>query len=83
MFVYSPKLYELQTWGATGDRGFHLDTHAQTANLLSHKVVHINVRAGSCRAIHSGVTSPIHWLHIHPCPCQPDPTPGLCLTRPA
>ena len=33
MFAYSPELYELQTWGATGDGGFHLDNHAQAANL--------------------------------------------------
>ena len=36
MYAYSPELYELQTWGATGDGGFHLDNHAQATNLLSH-----------------------------------------------
>ena len=53
MFAYSPELYELQTWGATGDGGFHLDNHAQAANLLSDKLTHLNGRASPC-----GVTSP-------------------------
>ena len=47
MFAYGPKLYELQTWGATGDGGFHLDNNAQATNLLFHKLAHIHGGAGS------------------------------------
>ena len=65
MFAYDPELYELQTWGATGDGGFHLDTHAQAANLLSHKLACINGRAGSGRANPSRVTSPASSVAPH------------------
>ena len=58
MFAYGPELYELQTLGATGDGGFHLDNHAWAANLLSHKLAHIHGRAGSDRASPSRVASP-------------------------
>ena len=65
MFAYSPKLYKLQTRGAAGDRGFHLDTHAQAANLFSHKLACINGRASSGRASPSGVTSPTSSVAPH------------------
>ena len=58
MFACGPELYELQTGEATGDRGFHLDTHTWATNLLSHKLVCINGGAGSARASPSGVTLP-------------------------
>ena len=58
MFTYGLELYELQTWGAAGDGGFHLDNHAWAANLLSHKLAHIHGAASSGRASPSGVTSP-------------------------
>ena len=58
MSAYGPELYELQMWGAAGDRGFHLDNHTQAANLLSDKLAHLNGRAGFGRASPSGVTSP-------------------------
>ena len=58
MFAYGPELYELQTWGAAGDRGFHLDNHIWAANLLFHKLAHIHGRVGSARASPSRVTSP-------------------------
>ena len=57
MFAYGLELYELRTWGPAGDGGFHLVNHAWAANLLSHKLVHINSRASSCRASPSRVTS--------------------------
>ena len=41
MFAYGPKLYELQTWGAVGDGNFLLDSYAQAANLLSHKLANM------------------------------------------
>ena len=58
MFAYSRELYELQTWGATGDGGFHLDNHTWATNLLSHKLARIHGRAGSDRASPSRVASP-------------------------
>ena len=57
MFAYGSELYELQTWGATGDGRFHLDNHAQATNLLSHKLAHIHGGAGSDRASPSKVAS--------------------------
>ena len=42
MFAYGPELYELQAWGAAGDRAFHLDNHARATNLLSHKLACIH-----------------------------------------
>ena len=65
MFTYGPKLYKLQTWGVIEDGGFHLDNHAQAANLLSHKLAHIHGGAGSGRASPSGVTSPAHSAAPH------------------
>ena len=65
MFAYGPELYELQTWGAAGDRGFHLDTHTRAANLLSYKLSCINGRPGSGRASPSGVTSPTSSVAPH------------------
>ena len=65
MFAYSPELYELQTWGATGDRGFHLDNHAQATNLLSDKLVHLSGEAGSGRASPSRITSPTGSVAQH------------------
>ena len=65
MFAYGPKLYELQTWGAAGDGGFHLDTHARATNLLSHKLAHINGAASSDGASPSRVTSPASLAAPH------------------
>ena len=65
MFAYGPELYELQTWGATGDGGFHLNNHAQAANLLSHKLAGIHGGAGSDRANPSGVASPASSVAPH------------------
>ena len=41
MFTYGPELYELQSWSATGDANYLLDSHAQVTNLLSRKLVHM------------------------------------------
>ena len=38
MFAYGPELHELQSWSAAGDADYLLDSHAQAANLLSHKL---------------------------------------------
>ena len=65
MFAYGPELYEIQTLGATGDGGFHLDNHAWAANLLSHKLAHIHGRAGSDRASPSRVASPTSSVAPH------------------
>ena len=65
MFAYGPELYELQTWGATGDRVFHLDNHAWAANLLSDKLVHIHDRTSSEGASPSGVASPAGSVAPH------------------
>ena len=65
MFAYSPELYELQTWGVTGDGGFHLDTYTWATNLLSHKLVCINGGASSGRDSSSGVTSPTGLVAPH------------------
>ena len=46
MFAYSPELYELWSWGVAGDGDFHLDSHAQAANLLSHKLARMYSGAG-------------------------------------
>ena len=51
IFAYSPQLYELQTWGAAGDGGFHLDNHTGAANLLSYKLAHIHGGTGSHAAV--------------------------------
>ena len=69
VFAYGPELYELQTWGVTGDGGFHLDNHSWATNLLSYKLA----------CIHGGA----QWLYIHQCPHWPDPAPGIHLTGPA
>ena len=87
MFAYGPELYELQTWGATGDGGFHLDNHAQAANLLSDKLAHLNGRASSGRASPSGVTSPTgsaaqHLFTSSPArSCSRTPPHGTSLVR--
>ena len=65
MFACSLELYELQTWGAAGDGGFHLDNHTGGANLLSHQLVHIHGGAGSGRASPSRVTSPTSSVAQH------------------
>ena len=84
MYAYGPELYELQAWGATGDGGFHLDNHAQAANLLSNKLAHIHGRPALAEpAPVEQLHLPAQQLHIHQCPCQPDSTPGLHLMGPA
>ena len=65
MFAYGFELYELQTWGDTGDGGFHLDNHTWAANLLSHKLANIHGGAGFDRASPSRVASPTGSVAPH------------------
>ena len=87
MFAYGPELYELQTWGAAGDGGFHLDNHAWAANLLSHKLAHIHGGASSGRVSPSGVTSPTGSAAPHSSmsspatTCSRTPPQGTSLVR--
>ena len=87
IFAYSPELYELQTWGAAGDGGFHLDNHAWATNLLSHKLVCIHGGAGSARASPRGVTSPTNSAAPHSSTssparsCSRTPPHGASLVR--
>ena len=46
MFTYGPELYELWSWGTAGDGDFNLDSHAQAAKLLSHKLACMYSRVG-------------------------------------
>ena len=47
IFAYSPELYELHSWGATGDGDLLLDNHTWAANLLSHKLACMHGEVGS------------------------------------
>ena len=61
MFAYGLELYQLQSWSAAGDMSYLLDSHAQTTNLLSHKL--------ACR--YNGVGDPHteeRWP-LHQCYC--------------
>ena len=78
MFAYGPELYELQSWGASGDGELLLDNHAWATN-LSHKLTCMHGGAGSNKPSPSRVASPIGSVAQYH---QPAPTQGLPPTGP-
>ena len=72
MFAYGPELYELWSWGTAGDGDFHLDSHAQAANLLSHKLACMYSRVGPHTPSPNRIASPAGSATIH----SPRPSPS-------
>ena len=72
MFVYGQELYELQSWGAAGDGDFHLDSHAQVANLLSHELACMYSRVGPHAPSPNRIASPAGSATLH----SPRPLPS-------
>ena len=72
MFTYGPKLYELRSWGAAGDGDFHLDNHAQAANLLSHKLACMYSGTGPHAPNPNRIASPAGSAALH----SPMPSPS-------
>ena len=72
MFTYGPELYELQSQGTAGDWDFHLDSHTQAANLLSHKLVYMHSRVGPDAPSPNRIASPASSATL----CSPMPSPS-------
>ena len=72
MFTYGLEFYELKSWGTAGDGDFHLDSHAQASNLLSHKLVHMYSRAGPYAPSPNRIASPTSPATLH----SPRPSPS-------
>ena len=89
MFAYGPELYELQSWGTAGDGDFHLDSHAQAANLLSHKLACMHSGVGPDAPSPNRLASPTGSATLHspmPLPsrsrsCSKTPSHGTKMVR--
>ena len=65
MFAYGLDFYELWSWGAAEDGDFHLDSHAQATNLLSHKWVHMYSGVGPHAPSPNRIASPAGSATLH------------------
>ena len=72
MFAYGPELYELRSWGAAGDGNFYLDSHAQAAKLLFHKLAHMHSGACPDALSPNRIASPANSAAL----CSPMPSPS-------
>ena len=77
MFVYSPELYELHSWGAAGDGDLLLDNQTRAANFLSHKLACMHGRVGSNKPSPSRVASPTSSVAHHSPASSCPRTPSL------
>ena len=89
MFAYGPELYGLQSLGTAGDGDFHLDSHAQATNLLSHNLVHMYSRVGPHAPSPNRIASPTGSATLHSpmpspsrsCSHSKTPSPGAKMVR--